>query len=197
MPCPRQSTMLTAQSPAQPRDLDPSPGLQIPYLDHVRSLFGPTCTWWLHNFFPESTFLQQMCPLGFSRQQEPGFPGRLGPAVNGPSATLTLSLWAAEGHAKHTGARAIWQALCCAFGRGRLVLSSTFRILADLLGFGWATVHLWNRGPPWEGEWCLPAQGRLPGESRAPSARFSLVRVGKRLMSVSSCTGQFLTMQSA
>ncbi|XP_043757805.1 ATP-binding cassette sub-family C member 8 isoform X4 [Cervus elaphus] len=32
------------------------------------------------------------------------------------------------------GARAIWQALCCAFGR-RLVLSSTFRILADLLGF--------------------------------------------------------------
>ncbi|XP_059873309.1 ATP-binding cassette sub-family C member 8 isoform X1 [Delphinus delphis] len=32
------------------------------------------------------------------------------------------------------GARAIWQALCHAFGR-RLVLSSTFRILADLLGF--------------------------------------------------------------
>uniref|UniRef100_A0A667HEG7 ATP binding cassette subfamily C member 8 n=1 Tax=Lynx canadensis TaxID=61383 RepID=A0A667HEG7_LYNCA len=32
------------------------------------------------------------------------------------------------------GARAIWQALCRAFGR-RLVLSSTFRILADLLGF--------------------------------------------------------------
>ncbi|XP_055279249.1 ATP-binding cassette sub-family C member 8 [Moschus berezovskii] len=32
------------------------------------------------------------------------------------------------------GAPAIWQALCCAFGR-RLVLSSTFRILADLLGF--------------------------------------------------------------
>lgn len=32
------------------------------------------------------------------------------------------------------GARAIWQALSHAFGR-RLVLSSTFRILADLLGF--------------------------------------------------------------
>ncbi|XP_074192186.1 ATP-binding cassette sub-family C member 8 isoform X7 [Rhinolophus sinicus] len=32
------------------------------------------------------------------------------------------------------GARAIWQALCHSFGR-RLVLSSTFRILADLLGF--------------------------------------------------------------
>ncbi|XP_037378619.1 ATP-binding cassette sub-family C member 8 isoform X1 [Talpa occidentalis] len=32
------------------------------------------------------------------------------------------------------GARAIWRALCHAFGR-RLVLSSTFRILADLLGF--------------------------------------------------------------
>ncbi|XP_045873885.1 ATP-binding cassette sub-family C member 8 isoform X6 [Meles meles] len=32
------------------------------------------------------------------------------------------------------GPRAIWQALCHAFGR-RLVLSSTFRILADLLGF--------------------------------------------------------------
>uniref|UniRef100_A0A8C8Z7C8 ATP-binding cassette sub-family C member 8 n=2 Tax=Lemuriformes TaxID=376915 RepID=A0A8C8Z7C8_PROSS len=32
------------------------------------------------------------------------------------------------------GARAIWCALCHAFGR-RLVLSSTFRILADLLGF--------------------------------------------------------------
>ncbi|EQB79133.1 ATP-binding cassette transporter sub-family C member 8-like protein [Camelus ferus] len=32
------------------------------------------------------------------------------------------------------GARAIWQALCHAFGR-RLILSSTFRILADLLGF--------------------------------------------------------------
>ncbi|XP_037695234.1 ATP-binding cassette sub-family C member 8 isoform X3 [Choloepus didactylus] len=32
------------------------------------------------------------------------------------------------------GARAIWQVLCHAFGR-RLVLSSTFRILADLLGF--------------------------------------------------------------
>ncbi|KFO18671.1 ATP-binding cassette sub-family C member 8 [Fukomys damarensis] len=32
------------------------------------------------------------------------------------------------------GARAIWRALCQAFGR-RLVLSSTFRILADLLGF--------------------------------------------------------------
>ncbi|XP_073072380.1 ATP-binding cassette sub-family C member 8 isoform X3 [Manis javanica] len=32
------------------------------------------------------------------------------------------------------GARAIWQALCRAFGR-HLVLSSTFRILADLLGF--------------------------------------------------------------
>ncbi|XP_039092738.1 ATP-binding cassette sub-family C member 8 isoform X1 [Hyaena hyaena] len=32
------------------------------------------------------------------------------------------------------GARTIWQALCQAFGR-RLVLSSTFRILADLLGF--------------------------------------------------------------
>ncbi|XP_049746535.1 ATP-binding cassette sub-family C member 8 isoform X3 [Elephas maximus indicus] len=32
------------------------------------------------------------------------------------------------------GARAIWRALCHAFGR-RLILSSTFRILADLLGF--------------------------------------------------------------
>ncbi|XP_019508083.1 PREDICTED: ATP-binding cassette sub-family C member 8 isoform X1 [Hipposideros armiger] len=32
------------------------------------------------------------------------------------------------------GARAIWRALCHSFGR-RLVLSSTFRILADLLGF--------------------------------------------------------------
>lgn len=32
------------------------------------------------------------------------------------------------------GARAIWRALCHAFGR-RLVLSSTFRILADLLSF--------------------------------------------------------------
>uniref|UniRef100_A0A8C2W9D8 ATP-binding cassette sub-family C member 8 n=1 Tax=Chinchilla lanigera TaxID=34839 RepID=A0A8C2W9D8_CHILA len=32
------------------------------------------------------------------------------------------------------GAKAIWRALCHAFGR-RLVLSSTFRILADLLGF--------------------------------------------------------------
>ncbi|KAM9660359.1 ATP-binding cassette sub-family C member 8 isoform 2-T2 [Trichechus inunguis] len=32
------------------------------------------------------------------------------------------------------GARAIWRALCRAFGR-RLILSSTFRILADLLGF--------------------------------------------------------------
>lgn len=32
------------------------------------------------------------------------------------------------------GTRTIWWALCHAFGR-RLVLSSTFRILADLLGF--------------------------------------------------------------
>ncbi|XP_074853851.1 ATP-binding cassette sub-family C member 8 isoform X9 [Carettochelys insculpta] len=32
------------------------------------------------------------------------------------------------------GSKSIWRALCCAFGRP-LVLSSTFRILADLLGF--------------------------------------------------------------
>ncbi|KAK2535711.1 hypothetical protein Q9233_003437 [Columba guinea] len=32
------------------------------------------------------------------------------------------------------GSRSIWRALCCAFGRP-LLLSSTFRILADLLGF--------------------------------------------------------------
>uniref|UniRef100_A0A8C3D0L9 ATP binding cassette subfamily C member 8 n=1 Tax=Cairina moschata TaxID=8855 RepID=A0A8C3D0L9_CAIMO len=34
----------------------------------------------------------------------------------------------------HVRSRSIWRALCCAFGRP-LLLSSTFRILADLLGF--------------------------------------------------------------
>jgi hypothetical protein len=57
--------------------------------------------------------------------------------VNEPSATLTW-LWASLSQRKDTqsaqGARAIWRALCHAFGR-HLVLSSTFRILADLLGF--------------------------------------------------------------
>lgn len=57
--------------------------------------------------------------------------------MNGPSALLTWP-WALSGQQKDSqstqGARAIWQALCHAFGR-RLVLSSTFRILADLLGF--------------------------------------------------------------
>lgn len=42
--------------------------------------------------------------------------------------------WQRKDTQSQQGARAIWRALCHAFGR-RLVLSSTFRILADLLGF--------------------------------------------------------------
>ena len=96
------------------------------------------------------------------------------------------------------GARAIWQALCCAFGR-RLVLSSTFRILADLLGFAGPLCifgivdHLGKENGVFQ-----PKVGPQ-GESRAPSASFSLTSENRQEVDVceSGCTGQFLTMQSA
>lgn len=102
------------------------------------ALIRPTqpCPWGLH-FILEFPYLQQTWPLGVPRQQEPGASWDAGPgserALSHSDLTAGLS-----GQQKDTqspqGARAIWQALCHSFGR-RLVLSSTFRILADLLGF--------------------------------------------------------------
>lgn len=50
--------------------------------------------------------------------------------------TLTIFFYSEQNKRSSSpqGSRSIWRALCCAFGRP-LLLSSTFRILADLLGF--------------------------------------------------------------
>lgn len=78
-----------------------------------------------------------MWPLGFPRQQEPGASWEAGPCREQAlsHSDLAVGLSGQRKDVQSTqGARAIWRALCHAFGR-RLVLSSTFRILADLLGF--------------------------------------------------------------
>lgn len=111
---------------------------QFPHLDHV-GIDGPThlCTWWFHDLFLEFICQQQTWPPGFPRQQEPGVSWDAGPCCEWALSRSDLAV-GLSGQRKDTqspqGARAIWRALCHAFGR-RLVLSSTFRILADLLGF--------------------------------------------------------------
>lgn len=90
--------------PAQPCDLDPSPGLSFPIWTTLGVYLDP------HNHALGGSIISSLSPSFCSRcghwvslgSRSQGFPGRLGPAVNGPSATLTLSLWAAEGYAKHT-----------------------------------------------------------------------------------------------
>ncbi|KAF6101816.1 ATP binding cassette subfamily C member 8 [Phyllostomus discolor] len=125
-------------APDQLCDLDQYSGISFPIWTML-ALIGPTqlCTWWFRDFSLEFTCLQQTCPLGFPRQQEPGASWDAGPCSERALGHSDLAM-GLSGQQKDTqspqGARAIWRALCHAFGR-RLVLSSTFRILADLLGF--------------------------------------------------------------
>ena len=150
--------------PAQLCDLDPLPGLSFPIWTMLGLYMDP------YNHALGGSIISSLTPPFCSRRGHwvslgsgsQGFPGRLGPAVNGPSATLTLSLWAAEGHAKHTRCpgHLAGPLLCLREAPGP---QQHVPYLGWPAGLRWATVHLWNRGPPWEGEWRLPAQGRPPG----------------------------------
>lgn len=125
-------------APDQPCNLNQYSGISSPTWTML-ALRGPTqlCTEWFHDFFLEFTCLQQTWPLGFPRQQGPGASWDARPCSERALSHSDLAT-GLSGQQKDTqspqGARAIWWALCHAFGR-RLVLSSTFRILADLLGF--------------------------------------------------------------
>lgn len=131
---PRQSTMLTAQS--LPSHVTLIHHLASDSLSGPRSLYLDP-----HNHALGGSIISSLSPPFCSRcvhwvslgSRSQGFPGRLGPAVNGPSATLTLSLGSGRTCKAHkvpgpSGRPSV------VLGR-RLVLSSTFRILADLLGF--------------------------------------------------------------
>lgn len=89
---------------------------------------GPTI------FLFEFSCLQQMWSPVFSKEQWTSWEDwhREG-ALRLPHVALDFSGQRKDSQSAQ-GARAIWRALCHAFGR-RLILSSTFRILADLLGF--------------------------------------------------------------
>uniref|UniRef100_A0A8C4LH64 ATP binding cassette subfamily C member 8 n=1 Tax=Equus asinus asinus TaxID=83772 RepID=A0A8C4LH64_EQUAS len=106
-----------------PREVKPPEDLQdlgVRFLQPFVNLLSKGTYWWMNAFIKTA----HKKPIDLRAI------GKLPIAMR----ALTNYRRLCEAFDAQTGARAIWRALCHAFGR-RLVLSSTFRILADLLGF--------------------------------------------------------------
>ncbi|XP_077177738.1 ATP-binding cassette sub-family C member 8 isoform X3 [Paroedura picta] len=115
----------------KPKEVKPPEDLQdlgVRFLQPFVNLLSKGTYWWMNTFIKTA----HKKPIDLKAI------GKLPIAMRAVTNYMCLNEAFEAQKSKNTpypqGSKSIWYALCCAFGRP-LVLSSTFRILADLLGF--------------------------------------------------------------